>query len=149
MATVTKARTSYLPTPEEIAAGCDEAQKRRLKKFDVDTAKERARERSRKRREQRRANRLLQQADQAEPVDLEGGPREMSKEDICNVEFINSSDLDSIFDSLIESVSFQHALEDCECRWNAADVDPDQMDLSDPKPFKGKRDVLPFRAKRR
>jgi len=72
----------------------------------------------------------------------------MSKADICNVEFINASDLDAIFDSLIESVSFQHALEDCECRWNVADVDTDMMDLSDPVPFKG-RDVVAFRSKRR
>ena len=61
----------------------------------------------------------------------------MSKSDICNVEFIDSQDLDSVFDSLIESVSFQHALEDCECRWNVADVDPDMMDLRDEPPFKG------------
>jgi hypothetical protein len=58
------------------------------------------------------------------------------------------SDLDAIFDSLIESVSFQHALEDCECRWNIADVDADLMDLSDPVPLKS-RDVAPFRSKRR
>ena len=72
----------------------------------------------------------------------------MTKSDICNVEFIKASDLDSIFDLLIESVSFQHALEDCECRWNVADVDPDMMDLSDPVPFKS-RDIVAFRSKRR
>ena len=60
----------------------------------------------------------------------------MSKADIANVEFTNVSDLDAIFDSLIESVSFQHALEDCEHRWNIVDVAPDLMELIDPKPFK-------------
>ena len=76
------------------------------------------------------ANRHLQEQGiiPTEPDDR----REMGREDIANVEFINSSDLDSIFDSLIESVSFQHALEDCECRWNVADVDTDLLDLSEP-----------------
>jgi hypothetical protein len=57
----------------------------------------------------------------------------MTKADICNVEFIDSQDLDPVFDSLIESVSFQHALEDCECRWGLGG-DPDDFDLSDDEP---------------
>lgn len=111
------------------------------------------------------ANRQLRQADQTEPLDVtpktvcgkvpvpEGGPREMTKSDIANVEFISASDLDSVFDSLIEATSFQHCLEDCECSWNIADVDTELMDLRDPpKPFKSAAawaEVLPFRAKRR
>ena len=96
------------------------------------------------------SNRELQQREVSEPADLETGPREMTKADICNVEFISARDLDDVFDGIIEAASFQHALEDCECRWNIADVDTDLMDLSDPpsaKPFKSKRDVVPFRSK--
>lgn len=77
-------------------------------------------------------------------------PQEMSKADICNVEFISARDLDDVFDGIIEAASYQHALEDCECRWNIADVDTDLMDLGAPpaaKPFKSKRDVVPFRSK--
>lgn len=70
----------------------------------------------------------------------------MSREDICNVEFINSRDLDSVFDDVIEAASFQHALEDGECRWGIADVDTDLMDLSDPPPFKAQKPFKPHGA---
>jgi len=155
MSTVTKpGRTvaKFVPTPAEIAASCAELDAKRLAEFDATAKRRRGADRKKRK---AKANRELQQPDQSEPVDLDNGPREMTKADICNVEFINSSDLDSIFDSLIESVSFQHALEDCECRWNIADVDPEQMDLSEPKPLRDvawpltQRDVVPYRAKHR
>ena len=109
---------------------------------------ERRQGRHQKRNAKAAVNRVLQQHDQSEPVDLDDGPREMTKIDICNVEFISARDLDEVFDGIIEAASFQHALEDCECRWNIADVDTDMMDLSDPLPFKN-RDVVAFRSKRR
>ena len=154
MASVYTGTPAYIPTEQEIAAACDEIQARRAADWDAShplDARERARRRSRKRHARlkaERANRELQQSDESEPIDADhrdprqteqwlpvptaDEPQEMTREDIANVEFINSSDLDSIFDSLIESVSFQHALEDCECRWNIADVDTDLMDLSEP-----------------
>jgi hypothetical protein len=61
---------------------------------------------------------------------------------------LGASDLDDVFDSVIEVASFQYALEDCECRWDLADVDADLMDLSDPVPFKS-RNVVAFRSKRK
>jgi len=70
----------------------------------------------------------------------------MGKEDICNVEFIDSRDLVSVFDDVIEAASFQHALEDCECHWNIADVYTDMMGLSDPPPFKAKKALKPHAA---
>jgi hypothetical protein len=88
----------------------------------------------------------LLQTDELQTID---GLREMTKADVCNVEFINASDLGSIFDSVIEAARIQHALEECECRWNLADVDADLMDLSDPVPFKSPRDVVAFRSKRK
>lgn len=148
MASVTTRVPAYIPTPEQIAASCAELDAKRLAEFDAGVERRKAFHRKRKARKAERANRELQQSELSEPLDLDNDPREMTKADICNVEFINSSDLDSIFDSLIESVSFQHALEDCECRWNIADVDPEQMDLSEPVPFKS-RDVRAFRSKRR
>lgn len=131
----------------------------------VEDARRQGRLRARKRR-------LLQKAEEANPQLLQtdelqtfDGPREMTKADICNVEFISARDLDDVFDGIIEAASFQHALEDCECRWNVADVNHDLMDLSDPAPFKSKmacqqmqrdvawqltqRDVVPFRSKRK
>ena len=71
-----------------------------------------------------------------------------SKADTCNVEFLSNRDLDEIFDGIIAAAGFQQALEDCECRWNIADVATDSMDFSDTVPFKG-RDVVAFRTKRK
>lgn len=108
------------------------------------------------------ANRLLQEQDDEHeeyrdarqieewlPVPRADESWEMSREDIANVEFINASDLDSVFDSLIEAVSFQHGLEDCECRWRIADVNPDMMDLSDPAPTLALHDELSLEADER
>lgn len=144
---------AYVPTRSEIEAQTAQFRARKLEALanqpdPAETERQIAREKLRKNRRAEieaaaakiEANRFNEPDDYQPkcrvPVGPEG-PREMSKSDICNVEFIDSQDLDSVFDSLIESVSFQHALEDCECRWNVADVDPDMMDLRDEPPFKG------------
>ena len=62
----------------------------------------------------------------------------MTKSDNCNFQFINARE---VLDGIIAAASFQHALEDCECRWNIADVDHDLTDLRDPAPPKMERDV--------
>lgn len=140
----------YIPTPEEIEAAKAEIDARRLEQWDrshpqSEAARERARLRVRARRARLKlesANCTLQECDLSLQLDRAAlidaftadalGLREMTARDIANVEFIDSRDLDEVFDSLIEAVSFQYDLEDCECRWNIADVDADMMDLSDP-----------------
>jgi hypothetical protein len=143
---------AYVPTRSEIEAQTAEFKQRKLEALanlpdPAETERQSNREKLRKRRraeieaaeakiEERRRLSFESAAD-AQP---------MSREDICNVEFIDSRDLDRVFDDLIEAASFQHALEDCECRWNIADVDPDMMDLSDPPPFKGQKPFKPSGA---
>lgn len=47
---------------------------------------------------------------------------EMSKEDICNVEFLSMGALDAIMGDLIDVAETQQEMEDLNCRWNLATV---------------------------
>ena len=63
---------------------------------------------------------------------------EMTKADICNVEFLNMGDLDSVLGDVVEAAEAQLEMEYLNCRWNVAPK---------PKRTRGKRDVVPFRSK--
>lgn len=145
---------TYVPTAAEIEAQTAQFRARKLEALanqpdPAETERQIAREKLRKNRKAEiEAAAAKIEARRRLSFESDADAQPMPKADICNVEFIDSQDLESVFDSLIESASFQHALEDCECRWNVADVDPDLMDLSDQPPFKS-RDCVPFRAKRR
>ena len=142
----------YLPTRSEIEAQTADFRARKLEDLAnlPDPAETERRSNREKLRKQRRAQieavEAKVEAKRRRSFESKADAQPMSKADICNVEFINSSDLDSVFDDVIEAASFQHALEDCECRWNIADVDPDMMDLSDPPPFKAQKPFKPSGA---
>lgn len=142
----------YLPTAAEIEAQTADFRARKLEDLanlpDPAEAQRRSnREKLRKQcRVQIEAAEAKIEAKRRRSFESATDAQPMSKADICNVEFIDSRDLDSVFDDLIETASFQHALEDCVCRLNIADVDPDMMDLSDPPPFKGQKPFKPSGA---
>jgi hypothetical protein len=153
MASVYTRVPAYVPTQEEIEARKAEINAKRLTAFDEAADAERREEsRIRTRLWRQRMKAALKTVCGKVPVGPDG-PQEMTKADICNVEFINARDLDDIFDGIIEAASFQHALEDCECRWNVADVDHDLMDLSDLTPMRDvawqlpQRGAAPYRSK--
>ena len=155
MASVTRQTfrsNGYLPTAAEIEAQTADFRARKLEDLanlpaPAETERRTNREKLRKRRRaQFEAVEAKIEAKRRRSFESAADAQPMSREDIANVEFINSSDLDPVFDSLIEAASFQHALEDGECRWNIADVDPDMMDLSDPPPFKGQKPFKPSGA---
>jgi hypothetical protein len=165
MASVTT-RRPVDPTPAEIEARKAEIHAQRLAAFNAETPSEdehRLRERLRVREYRQRKkleamNAELLASDDAEPLDLSpktisgkvpipaGGPREMTRDDIANVEPLSMGDLDWFLDQLIEVASFQHAIDDVSGRWSTTDVDTDLMDLSEPAPVP-RRDVVPFKAK--
>ncbi|QDT73701.1 hypothetical protein [Lacipirellula limnantheis] len=59
-----------------------------------------------------------------------GGPVEMTKADIGNVEFLQMGDLDFALDAVVEAASAQHEMEDLNCRWTLGG-NPDDFDLAD------------------
>jgi len=143
---------AYLPTPEEIAEHTGNFRARKLEALanqpdPAETERRIAREKLRKqRRAEIEAAEAKIEAKRRRSFESAADAQPMTKADICNVEFIDSQDLDSVFDDLIEAASFQHALEDGECRWNIANVDTDLMDLRDPPPFKAQKPFKPSGA---
>jgi hypothetical protein len=136
---------AYVPTRSEIEAQTADFRARKLQEL-ADLPDPKATERRINRERLVKSRKAEIEAKRRRSFESAADAQPMSKADICNVEFIDSRDLDSVFDDLIETASFQHALEDCECRWGIADVDPDMMDLSDPPPFKGQKPFKPSGA---
>lgn len=148
----------YVPSQSEIEAKTAEFRAKHLE--DQANApdpreefKAQERQRARKSREAKRAK--MQAADDYAPkyrVPVPaGGPVEMSKADICNVEFLQMGDLDFALDAVVEAASAQHEMEDAHCRWTLGG-NPDDFDLGDyddeptPPPFKAQRPFKPAGA---
>ena len=79
------------------------------------------------------------------PVSPEG-PREMTKADIANVEFLQMGDLDFALDAVVDAATAQNEMEDLNCRWTLGGIDPELFDVSDPLPFKAHKLFKPADA---
>ena len=157
MASVITPRRPSDPTPDEIEARKAEIRAKRPAEFDgqpVDyereayLASERDRQRRRRLAEKKaraEANRNLLQRE-TEPVDLETGPREMTKADICNVELLRFGDVDPMLDMVVDAAAAQHVAEDLNCRRGLGGIDPELFDVSDPLPFKAQKPFKPAAA---
>lgn len=71
MASVYTSTPAYIPSPEQIAAACGELDARRLAAFDENAKRRRGVDRRKHKSRRAAANRLRQQHDQSEPLDLE------------------------------------------------------------------------------